>query len=308
MKYAEVAVNSPIAQRRSFCYSIPPELNIDIGQAVRVPFGSKILQGIVVKVSDYPSFEVTKEISSLITSFPLLSAAYIELAFWLNYHYLSPLFDAVALMLPPGFEQRLATILQLLPQHVDLSQLNSEQIQIVRLLENKGRVDIRELERKFGKRKTELITRQLLRQRLLVKSQQLEETKVRPRLVTYLKLQIDPGKAEEEVIRLRKIKADKQAAVLEFLIKRPRPVSLAELRKSIACQRSVIESLKNHGLISVVEVEVRRDPLAHLSTAPTLPPELTPSQKSAWQRIQSCIVQRNLHRSPLVFLLHGVTG
>ncbi len=308
MKYAEVAVNSPIAQRRSFCYSIPPELKIDVGQAVWVPFGSKTLQGIVVKVSDYPSFEVTKEISGLITSFPLLSLAHLELVFWLNKYYLSPLFDAVALMLPPGFERRLATFLQLLPDHVNLSQLNPEQIQVIRLLENKDRVDIRELERKFGKKKTESITQQLLRRCLMVKSQQLEETKVKPKLVTHLKLQIDPGEAEAEVIRLRKAKADKQAAVLEFLIKRPQPVPLAELRKSIACQKVVIESLKNRGLISVVEVEVRRDPLAHLRIAPILPPKLTPSQEAAWQRIQSCIVQRNLHRSPSVFLLHGVTG
>ncbi len=308
MKYAEVAVNSPIAQRRSFCYSIPPELKIDVGQAVWVPFGSKTLQGIVVKVSDYPSFEVTKEISGLITSFPLLSLAHLELVFWLNKYYLSPLFDAVALMLPPGFERRLATFLQLLPDHVNLSQLNPEQIQVIRLLENKDRVDIRELERKFGKKKTESITQQLLRRCLMVKSQQLEETKVKPKLVTHLKLQIDPGEAEAEVIRLRKAKADKQAAVLEFLIKRPQPVPLAELRKSIACQKVVIESLKNRGLISVVEVEVRRDPLAHLRIAPILPPKLTSSQEAAWQRIQSCIVQRNLHRSPSVFLLHGVTG
>ncbi len=306
MKYAEVTVNSPIAQRRSFCYSIPPELKIDVGQAVWVPFGSKTLQGIVVKVSDYPSFEVTKEISGLITSFPLLSLAHLEVVFWLNKYYLSPLFDAVALMLPPGFERRLATFLQLLPDHVDLSQLNPEQIQVIRLLENKDRVDIRELERKFGKKKTESITQQLLRRCLMVKSQQLEETKVKPKLVTHLKLQIDPGEAEAEVIRLRKAKADKQAAVLEFLIKRPQPVPLAELRKSIACQKVVIESLKNRGLISVVEVEVRRDPLAHLRIAPTLPPKLTPSQEAAWQRIQSYIAQ--LHRSPSVFLLHGVTG
>jgi primosomal protein N' (replication factor Y) len=306
MKYAEVAVNSPIAQRRSFCYSIPSELKIDVGQAVWVPFGSKTLQGIVVKVSDYPSFEITKEISGLITSSPLLSLAHLEVVFWLNRYYLSPLFDAVALMLPPGFERRLATFLQLLPDHVDLSQLNPEQIQVIRLLENKDRVDIRELERKFGKKKTESITQHLRRRCLMVKSQQLEETKVKPKLVTHLKLQIDPGEAEAEVIRLRKAKADKQAAVLEFLIKRPQPVPLAELRKSIACQKVVIESLKNRGLISVVEVEVRRDPLAHLRIAPTLPPKLTPSQEAAWQRIQSCIAQ--LPRSPSVFLLHGVTG
>ena len=308
MKYAEVAVNSPIAQRRSFCYSIPPELEIDIGQAIWVPFGSKILQGIVVKLSDYPSFEVTKEISGLITSFPLLSSAHLGVVFWLSKYYLSPLFDAVALMLPPGFERRLAAFLQLLSDKVDLSQLSCEQVEFISLLENKDRVDIRELERKFGKKRTGLITQQLLRRRLVVKSQQLEEAKVKPKLVTHLKLQIDPSEAEAEVIRLRKAKADKQATVLEFLIKRPQPVSLTELRKSIPCQKVVIESLKRRGLISVAEVEVRRDPLAHLKIGPTLPPKLTTSQEAAWQKIRSCIVQRSLYRSPSVFLLHGVTG
>jgi primosomal protein N' (replication factor Y) len=308
MKYAEVAVNSPIAQRRSFCYSIPHELAIDIGQAVWVPFGSKILQGIVVKVSDYPSFEVTKEISGLITSFPLLSAARLELVFWLSEYYLSPLFDAVALMLPPGFERRLATFFKLLPDHVDLSQLSPEQLRVISLLENRDKVDIRELEREFGNKKTALITKQLLQQHLVIKSQQLEETKVKPKLVAHLKLKVDPGEAEAEVIRLRKARADKQAAVLEFLIKRPQPVPLAELRKSIPCQKVVIESLKNRGLISMVEVAVRRDPLAHLRIVPTLPPKLTPSQEAAWQRVRSCIVQRNLNSEPSVFLLHGVTG
>jgi primosomal protein N' (replication factor Y) len=308
MKYAEVAVNSPIAQRRSFCYSIPPELNIDTGQAVWVPFGSKILQGIVVKVSDYPSFGVTKEISGLITSSPLLSLAHLEVVFWLSRYYLSPLFDAVALMLPPGFERRLATFLQLVSGRVDLSQLSPEQLKVVCLLENKDKVDIRQLEREFGKKKIELITQQLLRRHLVVKSQRLEEAKVKPKLITHLKLQIDPGEAEAEVVRLRKAKADKKAAILEFLIKRPQPVPLAELRKSIPCRKVVIDFLKDRGLISVVEIKVRRDPLAHLSIVPALPPKLTSSQETVWQRIHSCIVQRDLRSSPSVFLLHGVTG
>src|SRR4030042_1805990 len=119
MNYAEVAGNSPIAQRRSFCYSIPPALKIDIGQAVWVPCGSKTLQGIVVKLSDYPSFEATKEINGIITSLPLLSSVQIEIALWLSKHYLASLFDSVALMLPPGFERRLVTFLHLLPVPVD---------------------------------------------------------------------------------------------------------------------------------------------------------------------------------------------
>ena len=308
MKYAEVAVNSPIAQRRSFCYSIPPHLEVDTGQAVWVPFGSKVLQGVVVKLSDCPSVEVTKEISSLITSFALLSSAQVELALWLSGRYLSPLFDAVALMLPPGFERRLVAFLRLLPNSIDLLQLNSEQRQVVHFLDGGGRVRFRELETRLGKRKARLITQQLLRRGLVVKSQQLEDTKVRRRLLPHLKLQIGSGEAEAQAIRLRQAGSHKQAAVVDFLAKHSGPVPLAQLRKSVACGRQAIDSLSNLGLVSVVDVESRRDPLARVVVVPTLPPALTPSQEVAWQKIRRSLAQRDQHRSPLVFLLHGVTG
>ena len=41
MRYAEVSVNAPAAQRQTFSYSIPSELTVDVGQAVYVPFGQK---------------------------------------------------------------------------------------------------------------------------------------------------------------------------------------------------------------------------------------------------------------------------
>ncbi len=308
MKYAEVAVNSPAAQRRSFCYSIPPGLRVDIGQAVWVPFGSQILQGVVIKLSDFPSFEVTKQISGLITPSPLLSPIHVDIALWLSRYYLCPLFDAVALMLPPGFERRLVTFLQLLPDSVNLSQLSSELRQVIPFLQGRDKVPIKELERRLGKKKAGVVVRQLVRRHLVVKSQQLEETKVKPKLITCVKPQIGLDEAEAELIRLKKTRAYKQAAVLDFLVKRSQPVPVAELRKSVACQTVVLRSLENRGLVSMIEVGVRRDPLSHLRIAPTPSPALTPSQAEAWQRIQRCIAERCARRSPLVFLLYGVTG
>jgi primosomal protein N' (replication factor Y) len=307
MNYAEVAVNSPIAQRRSFCYSIPPELKIDIGQAVWVPFGSKTLQGIVVKLSDYPSFEATKEIDSIITSLPLLSSVQIEVALWLSKHYLAPLFDSVALMLPPGFERRLVTFLHLLSVPVD-SHLSPEQEQFINLLKDRDKVSLKEVERKLGKKKTESIVQQLLRRGLVAKSQQLEEARIKPKLVTHLKLQIDRSRAETEIMRLKAVRANKEAAVLELLLSRPELVPLPELRKSVSFPKAAIESLKSRGLVTAVDVAVRRDPLAHLKIATTLPPKLTSSQEVAWQKIQSYITPQCENRTPAVFLLHGVTG
>ena len=307
MNYAEVAVNSPVAQRRSFSYSIPPELNINIGQAVWVPFGSRTLQGIVVKLSDYPSFEATKEINGVITSVPLLSSVQIELALWLNQHYLAPLFDSIALMLPPGFERRLVTFLELLSIPAD-SQFSLEQRQLLHLLEDRNKVSLKEVEKELGKKKTASVVQQLLRHGIVAKSYQLEEVRIKPKLVVNLKLQLDRSLVEPEIIRLKAAKANKEASVLELLLNRTGPVPLPELRKSVISSKATIESLKSHGMVTVVDVAVRRDPLAHLEIAPMMPPKLTSSQEVAWQKIQSCMVARQRDKTPEVFLLHGVTG
>ena len=111
MGYAEVCVNSPAGRNQSFSYAIPPDLNISVGQAVWVPFGNKILQSIVIELTEKPAVAEVKEIAGVIESRPLLSPEKVALARWLSEYYLSPLFDAISLMLPPGFERRVITFL-----------------------------------------------------------------------------------------------------------------------------------------------------------------------------------------------------
>src|SRR5512137_2029110 len=113
MGYAEVAVNAPVAQRRTFSYSVPPSISLSVGQAVWVPFGPRVLQGVVCRLSEHPEVEETRDVIGVIDPHPLLSPAQIELARWISDYYLAPLFDAVALMLPPGFERKLITFYQL---------------------------------------------------------------------------------------------------------------------------------------------------------------------------------------------------
>lgn len=54
MKYAEVSVNSPAARRRTFSYALPEGMDVRAGQAVLVPFGEKVLQGIVMELTPLP--------------------------------------------------------------------------------------------------------------------------------------------------------------------------------------------------------------------------------------------------------------
>jgi primosomal protein N' (replication factor Y) len=311
MGYAEVSVNSPIAQRRTFSYSIPSDLSIDVGQAVWVPFGDKLLQGIVLELTDYPSVEETKEIAGIIEPRPVLSPPHVLLARWISQHYLSPLFDAVALMLPPGFERKVLTFIcrPPTPHEPDTSSLSQEQRHVLELVLRQGKVGLKKLEKALGARRARLITAKLISHGLAVKSYELEGVKVKPRMVPYLRLKIEAGEARQEITRLRQQRAIKQASLLEFLAQAPQPIPLSEAKKKTDCSTPVVQALINKGLVELQPVEVKREPISYHGITPSTPPTLSAAQKSAWQAIRSSLHQAATSKAaPDIFLLHGVTG
>ena len=306
MRYAEVSVNSPVAQRRTFSYAIPPHLDIDVGQAVWVPFGDKRLQGIVLELTDYPSVEETKEIADVIEPRPLLSPSHVLLAGWISQHYLSPLFDAVALMLPPGFERKTVTFVSTasIPDDFDLSTLTQEQRQVLELVQRGGRVSLRQIEKALGKKKAQTIVSQLVKRGLATRSYELERIKVKPKKVPYLRLEVAATEAEQEAARLYKKGASKQAVLLEFLAQQTGPVPWAEARQNASCDKAVADALVRKGLATFQQVEVKREPISYRDITPSSPLTLTPAQSSAFKAIKSSLTEGNTQ----VFLLHGVTG
>jgi len=306
LPYAEVSVNSPVAQRQAFSYTIPEGLSVDIGQAVWVPFGDKVLQGIVLELSQYPSVEETREIAGLIESRPILSPAHVSLARWLSNYYLCSLFDAVALMLPPGFERKTLTFISAsaTADKYDLSTLTTEQRQVMELAQRQGRVSLKRLEKALGKKRAQAIIWQLIRRGLIVRSYGLEPVRVRPKEELYLSLTLEADKARQEAVKLLKRRATKQAALLEFLAQQPEPMPQAEAVRSTRCQAATIKALVNKGLVSVQHIEIKRQPISYQAIKPSPPLRLTAAQKSALSSIKESLKQ---NKSSL-FLLHGVTG
>ena len=307
MNYAEVAVNSP-GSRSTFSYAIPPGLNVSAGQAVWVPFGSRVIQGIVLRLSDEPSVEETKEIAGIVADFPSLSPMQIQLAHWISEHYFSPPFDALALMLPPGFERRAITYFQLVDFQVDLT-LTQGQRQVLNIMRKKKKTSLPELEKAIGKRKARQITGQLIDRQLITQTLELEKAKVKPKTLPYIKLIADREEIEVEKTHVEKSRAYKQAELLEFLTGQTQPISISELRKRLNCSPATIKALESCHLVSVERLRVRRDPLSHFTITTYPPPVLTSSQQAAWKSIQDVIMkeERQPDRSS-VFLLFGVTG
>ncbi len=311
MRYAEVCVNSPIAQRQTFSYTIPPGLSIDVGQVVWVPFGDKLLQGIILELSAFPAVEETKEIAGIIEPHPVLSPAQVSLAFWMSQRYLAPLFDAVALMLPPGFKRRALTFISapVIPADFDLSSLTQEQRHALELIQKQGKVSLRKLEKTLGKKKAHTVISQLVRRGLAQRSYELEPVRAKPKVELHLSLAVDAAEAQQEAAKLHKKGASKQAVLLDFLAQQYKPVSLAEVRQRINCDKAVANALVNKGLVTIHHIEVRRDPLSHQDITPSQPLTLTDAQETAFKSIQSSLLaSAKGDVSPAIFLLHGVTG
>jgi len=311
MNFAEVAVNSPGAQRRTFCYAVPP--NIMVGHAVWVPFGPRLLQGVVLELTEYPAVEDTREVAGLIDPRPIISPCQAELTRWISAYYLAPLYDAAALMMPPGFERRVLTFLTLAPHPPEstISSLNPCQRALLNLIGRKSKVEARAVENALGKKEARVTIEQLVRKGLVKKNYELERVRVRPKTVSYLRLVT--GAVPEITSLLQARGASKQAELLRLL--QAGSIPLTEAKKHLGPTAAAVAALRRKGLVTVEQVQVYRDPLAHRTFPPLPAPALTPAQEAVWREVKAALapgvetgnVGGAKNELP-VFLLHGVAG
>ena len=309
MRYAEVSVNSPIGQKSAFSYRIPDDLNLAEGQPVWAPFGNKVLQGIVLKLTPSPLVEETRDIAGIIESIPLVSPVRIALAQWISSNYLAPLFASVALMLPPGFERRVVTLIGNPPNAVSIpDDLTPDQRRMLEFIRTKDNVPLKELAKKFGVQSAKKDLSALLGRGLATKTYKLENEKVKPRMASYIRLKTGPEEAEKAMSSFSK-SSPRQAEIIRYLIANPGPAAEQQLKQDLACSHQTIKSLLDKNLIELFKERSARDPLilgrAKLSSAL----KLTADQEKAYQQI--CAGLRNAGGPPAkpeVFLLHGVTG
>ena len=255
MGYAEVCVNSPAAQRRTFSYAIPSDLNIQVGQAVFVPFGARLLQGIVLKLTEQPAVEETREIVGIIEPLPVLSSAQVELAYWLSDYYLAAIFEVVSLMLPPGFGRKALTFLTAsYSDSFDLSCLTEKELSAAELVRHAERISQKELAKALGQKTSQNLVSKLVKLNVLSRSYELEPIKVIPRVETYLSLAIPVGQVEEEVSKSVEFQNTNKASLLEFLAQHSQPVNLAEAKKACKCDSSVVKVLVDKGFVRSFEL------------------------------------------------------
>ena len=305
MSFAEVAVDTPVGHDRTFTYSIPPSLDPRIGQLVRVPFGPRKLQGVVFSLSIDPQVGETRDILGISGNGPVLSDIQLRLARWVSSYYMCSLFDAVALMLPPGGRVRQRTYLVLgnAPTAPELSSLTEPEREMLAYLGRNKRVGEDRLLRAVG-RGAKAALRRLEASGHVVRSHRQQGSSVGPKLREYAKL--SPEAAAELPDRLKDLKrrAPRQAAVLSRLMKNETPIALAEARKEYG--RTAINALLDKGWLQKESAAIDRDPLAGFSFPQAAPVTLTANQKTAGAEVRAALL--DLSHTPRTFLMEGVTG
>ena len=108
--YAEVVVNSGQPARMAFTYAVPEGLGPVAGQAVFVPYGPKVLQGIVLSLAPTTELAEVRPIAAIADPEPAIDVTRISLARWLSAKYLAPLWDCVSVCLPSGYGQKAVTM------------------------------------------------------------------------------------------------------------------------------------------------------------------------------------------------------
>lgn len=146
-------------------YAVPCELEAEIapGQLVAVPYGERLVEGIVWQVDDrsLPTGADLRPISTLLDPLPALLAHQRALAEWLADYYVTPLAHAAMMMLPPGLLQRSKMVLQLIDVEAaaeHIAQTNDTDRftrlrALVGLLLAEGTLDIERLKEMLGARK-----------------------------------------------------------------------------------------------------------------------------------------------------------
>lgn len=221
-EFVEVAVNQTLRLTRAadsaapevfapsalgvFHYRIPPHLAdvVQAGQMVWVPFGPHRAQGVILGFSDTVPVENVRELDGIVEAEPALSPAHIALARWISDFYVSPLADAVRLMLPPGMSQRLETIVHLRASPPWPDGLTEGQKALLDYLARRSPRRWSLLRRRFAGSDLRRDVKALERRGLVARRRQLAPPKAQPRTERYVRLTATEAQIASALPRLGK--------------------------------------------------------------------------------------------------------
>jgi primosomal protein N' (replication factor Y) len=300
---ADVAVNYPTGPAlQTFHYDVPPGLSVLPGHLVRVPFGPREVQGLVVGLVEESAVVDRRPILGLLDPQPVLTPPLLALARWIAEYYCCQLNEALWAMLPAVLAQRAEVLYQPCPGHepVDLPPRERAVYDALRRVGHP--LTAKDLRAALGPRFAGLAPalRALERRRVIERTWALTLPRARPKrephVVAVAPLPHDAAEPAERLALWRWLAARWDA--------NPLPLSLVVAESGEPAARRLVRALARSGAVRLESREVRRDPLTGIAPPAAPWPALTAQQQRVWPPIAAAIAAR----ANALFVLHGVTG
>ena len=271
---------------------------------VWAPLGTRPVQGLVFRLAADPQVEAVKDIIAPIEPSPLVAPIGLELADWISRYYMSSLFDAASLMLPPGFRTRVRSHLRDARRNRGTPfNLDARQASAMDLVAGRTAVGEREFLSRLGKG-AEQELRWLLKRGLVERRWRLPGAKMSHHYDYFVR----PAAVEEaeEVAALTGSRASRQLALYQALTYSEERIPASLANKEYGS--GAVAGLLRRGLASLEWVRTEREPPIQREGPESRAAEivLTPPQERALTEITSALERPGGVGGP--FLIHGVTG
>ncbi len=346
---ADIALRASTGAGESpvFSYRVPARLRglARPGQLVWAPLRRQRVQGVVLALRDADERDAgldLREVADLADPEASITAAGLRLAEWVAATYRAPLYEALALLLPPGVGQEAEPIYRATSAGMQaaLGELPPRERAILYYLRVNGQQSERDLRAALrggdGDLREAYAT--LAERGLLARGSSLSAPRARPRVERLARLNIPAEELDAALAALAR--APKQAAVLRWMAQQQAAGSrqqaadedaeagpeifdgrwtawpVGELYTATGASSTLLRELERRELLFLETREVRRDPLAGDGVPPDVPPPLTPAQRAAYEAIITSLEGASQKGEsaeakpppPRPYLLHGVTG
>jgi len=269
------------------------------GSLVRVPFGARMLQGLIWSLEETTALPRVRDVAELLDPLPVVTPHQLRLARWIAEYYDAGLSDVVGAMLPPGLGRKTVYVLES-GKEPDGARLTADQRQVLEMVMALRRVPLEEVQRELAPVAVEKAVASLVRRGLLVRLAELAPPRASTRLERVVSI-TEPGRMA--LATGLSSRAQRQRAVLEAMAPRGE-VPVSELRGLVPGAGQAIAALLKKGLVSIRQVERRRSPLDRYELTSGHPPRLSPAQEDALDAVTASLRSGRSH----IYLLHGVTG
>jgi len=302
-KYAQVIVDIPNMDTRTFSYLVPDELRniLKVGVPVLVPFGNQgAVNGYVVGFNGYLPEEIkAKYIYEVLDTEPFFDIAYLQFVEWIANYYCCSLQTVLETAIPSNFFSKAKRVVSISNINTLPQVYTKNQQKIMDFLKEKPQTTVFNLQRKTKIPSSAFYEalRKLRNSNILEVNNLIEQKSAKPKLEKYVKLtnvlqeEIEPNKRWDEVIALLE-SIGTECKVSDFL-------------KQAKTTLSTLKNIEKTGKIEIFDKEIYRNPLKIFQNQKIedfLP--LNPHQAEALSRIIASMESKN----PEPLLLYGVTG